>query len=98
MGTGGGYSGFLKGGGAEVDALAAGEVVKAVARQGRSFAAVARAGPGERGIQIIAAVLKNGADIEPRRELFRAPRVGGPDRSGQAESGVLHALQGFGII
>src|SRR5262245_31175452 len=79
----------------EMKALPARQVVKAVARQGRALAAVADAGPRQRWVEVVAAILIDCARVHVAREPLRALAVARPDGRGEPVARVLHVPEGL---
>ena len=67
-----------------------GEREEAVARHRRTAPALAPAAPREARIDVVAAVLEDGSDVEFARHALGAIRVVRPHRSGETEAGVAH--------
>src|SRR5687768_13522857 len=68
------------------------------ARQRCAAARVLDAGPGEAGIEIIAAVHVDGAGVDLGAEACGGIAVGGPDRGSEAVAGIVHEADGFLVV
>jgi hypothetical protein len=66
--------------------------------EGGTTAGVLDAGPGEGGVEVVAAVHEEGAGLDAGAEGDgRRLGVGGPDGGGEAVGAVVHVADGFGV-
>src|SRR6266436_2733071 len=82
----------------KMNPLPSGQMVKSIPRKSGADTAVAGAGPGERGVEIIAAVLKDGSDLQITREALYALAIARPDGGGQAVAAVVHPGERLFIV
>src|SRR6267143_4608940 len=75
---------------AQVERLAARQREEAVPRERVALAAVLHAGPGERRVEVVAAVHEEGDGLDPSPDAQGALLVARPDGGGEAVRAVVH--------
>src|ERR1700737_884314 len=79
----------------EVIGLRPGQLLKSDARQGAAAPRIFDSGPGERRIEVVAAIQENRARLQRVTELFGARRVRRENRGREAKLAVVHQPQRF---